>query len=169
MDRPIVDRLRVAASVQLSPAPVKVASQRYGPEQMDRTALPLRFAVAGRQVRGVTLHADGADQLLVLATTFPDLVFEFRSVYIGGEGITEVMISEAMTFDEGPTRFNQRRLSDASAALVFERRRALYDHLQRLQGLIAEEQLGELRIEGIDEAVRELDPAYRVPSRANVL
>jgi hypothetical protein len=135
---------------------------------MDRALLPLRFSLAGRHASAVTTFADGADQLLVLASAFPDLVFELRSVYIGGERTAEVVVSEGTTSAHGPTRFVQRRLADASGALVFERRRALYDHLRRLQELIAEEGVGELRIDGVDEAVRELDPAHGVASQAEI-
>ena len=136
---------------------------------MSRERLPLRFVADGRDVNAVTVFADGADQLLVLATTSPDLLIELRSVYIGGDGTDEVLVSEAATGPEGPTIFATRRLGSSAGILVFERRRVLYDHLQRLQELAAEAHTSGLEVRDLDAAAAMIDPAHSVATTSEPL
>jgi hypothetical protein len=134
-----------------------------------RTQIPLRFRAFGREVSGATLFSDGADRVLVLASTSAELRIELRSVYLGGDENPTVLVAEAATAPGEPARLTHRVIEDANGILVYERRRALYDHLQRFQELAAAAGCGELQITGVDDAAREIDPAHSVSPRLQPL
>ena len=135
---------------------------------MGRIELPLQFRLCGHNVSGVTLYADEADRVLVLASSSADLRIELRSAYLGGDDNPQVLVAEASTLPGEPTQLTHRALEDAAEVLVYERRRALYDHLQRLQELVAAASYGELEVTGVDKAVSELDPAHGVATRSEI-
>jgi hypothetical protein len=124
---------------------------------MPRTPLPLRFLIADRQVDGETLHCDAGASVFVLTSCSADLGLELRSVYLAGEGRDEVLVAESAVIGAGPAELSSRSLAGAAGALVDERRRLLYDHLQRLQdlALVAHRPLS---FAGVAAAAAQLDP-----------
>src|ERR1700733_4422916 len=105
---------------------------------MPRTPLPLRFLLGDRRVNGGTLHCDAGASLTVLPSCSAELGLELRSAYLAGEGREEVLVAESAVAGAGPAERGWRLLADAAGALVDDRCRLLYDHLQRLQDLALE-------------------------------
>jgi hypothetical protein len=123
---------------------------------MVRTPLPVAFVRDADRVSGETLVADIGGDVLVLTSCSADLDLELRSAYLGGDDTEKVLVAEAWSIGRRPTELASRRLDDAARMLIYERRRALYDHLQRLQDLAL--QLGEqLSFDGVDAAADQLD------------
>ncbi|MGH2987604.1 MAG: hypothetical protein ACRDLO_13085, partial [Solirubrobacterales bacterium] len=81
------------------------------------------------------------------------------STYTGHDGLDEALCSELVEVGPDPPQLLERRVAVGAGAFTYSRRFALYDHLQRLQGHVADRLGLELRYEGIEVAVRELDPA----------
>lgn len=124
---------------------------------MPRASLPIHFQADGRRVRGETLHSDAGAAVFVLTSCSAELGLELRSVYLAAEGRDDVLVAESAVLGSGPAGLGSRLLSAAGGALVEQRRRLLYDHLQRLQDLALEGGFT-LLIEGVDAAAAELDP-----------
>jgi hypothetical protein len=124
---------------------------------MPRTPLPLRFLLGDRRVSGETLHCDAGASLMVLTSCSAELGLELRSAYLAGEGRDEVLVAESAVVGAGPAELGSRLLTEAAAALVDDRRRLLYDHLQRLQDLALDGDRA-LSFEGVAEAAARLDP-----------
>src|ERR1700733_1511591 len=130
---------------------------------MPRTPLPLRFLLGDRRVNGETLHCDAGASLTVLTSCSAELGLELRSPYLAGEGREEVLVAESAVAGAGPAELGSRLLADASGALVDDRCRLLYDHLQRLQDLALEGGKA-ISFEGVAEAAALLDPnSLRAP------
>lgn len=124
---------------------------------MPRTPLPLRFMVGDKEVSGETLHCDAGASIMVLTSCSAQLGLELRSVYLSGEGRGEILVAESAVLGAEPAELGSRLLDEAAGALVDERRRLLYDHLQRLQDLA----LGggwALSFDGVEDAAAKLDP-----------
>src|SRR4029077_182665 len=102
---------------------------------MPRTPLPLRFLLGDRRVSGETLPCDAGASLTVLTSCSAELGLELRSVYLAGERREEILVAESAVLGAGPADLGPRLLAEAGGALVDNRRRLLYDHLQRLQDL----------------------------------
>ena len=124
---------------------------------MSRAALPIRFSVDSRPLTGETLYLDAGADVLVLTSCSAELGLELRSAYLAGEGRDELLVAESAVLGTGPAELSTRRLEAAGDAHVNERRRLLYDHLQRLQDLAARIDLG-LAVENVDAAAARLDP-----------
>ena len=125
---------------------------------MPRTALPIRFSLDGRPLAGETLHVDAGAQVLVLTSCSAEaLGIELRSAYLGAEGREELLVAESAVLGSSPAEFSTRRLEVAGDSHTYERRRLLYDHLQRLQDL-AQAGGRALAFEGVDAAAAQLDP-----------
>jgi hypothetical protein len=122
-----------------------------------RTPLPIRFSLDGRPLTGETLHVDAGANVLVLTSCSAELGIELRSAYLGGEGREELLVAESAVLGAGPAELTTRRLEAAGDAHTYERRRLLYDHLQRLQDL-ARDAGRSLAFEGVDAAAAQLDP-----------
>jgi hypothetical protein len=123
-----------------------------------RDPLPIRFSLDGHPLAGETLHSDAGAQVLVLTSCSAELGIELRSAYLGGEGRGELLVAESAVLGAGPAELSTRRLEAADAdAHTYERRRLLYDHLQRLQD-VARAGGWALGFEGIDAAAAQLDP-----------
>lgn len=122
-----------------------------------RTPLPIRFALDGRPLGGETLHVDAGAQVLVLTSCSAELGIELRSAYVAGEGREEMLVAESAVLGAGSAELSTRLLESAADAHTYERRRLLYDHLQRLQDL-ARAGGWALAFEGIDAAATQLDP-----------
>jgi len=124
---------------------------------MSRASLPVRFLLDGRSLAGEVLYTDAGAKVLVLTSCSADLGLELRSVYLGGEGCDELLVAESAVIREDPTVLSTRRLENAEDSHLLERRRLLYDHLQRLQDLALEEGLN-VGFAGVDAAAARLDP-----------
>lgn len=123
---------------------------------MVRTPLPVAFVRDADRVSGETLVADVGSDVLILTSCSAALDMELRSAYLGGDDTEEVLVAEAWAVGQRPTELASRRLDDTGRMLIYERRRALYDHLQRLQDLAL--QLGDqLSFDGVDAAAEQLD------------
>jgi hypothetical protein len=130
---------------------------------MLRTPLPLRFLLGDCQVSGETLHCDAGASLTVLTSCSAELGLELRSAYLAGEGRDEVLVAESAVIGTEPAELGSRLLTEAAGALVDDRRRLLYDHLQRLQDLALDGDRT-LSFAGVAEAAARLDPlSLRVP------
>lgn len=124
---------------------------------MPRTALSIRFSLDGRPLAGETLHIDAGAQVLVLTSCSAELGIELRGAYLGAEGREELLVAESAVLGSSPAEFSTRRLEAAGDSHTYERRRLLYDHLQRLQDL-ARDGGWALAFEGVDAAAAQLDP-----------
>ena len=124
---------------------------------MPRAALPIRFSVDSRLLAGETLYLDAGADVLVLTSCSAEPGIELRSVYLAGEGRDELLVAESAVLGAGPGELSTRRLEAAGDACTYERRRLLYDHLQRLQDLAARIDFS-LGFEGVDAAAARLDP-----------
>jgi hypothetical protein len=111
----------------------------------------------GRPLAGETLYLDAGANVLVLTSCSAELGIELRSAYLAGERRTEVLVAESAVTGPGPAELSTRRLEDAGDTHVDQRRRLLYDHLQRLQDLAAQIDLA-LAFERVDAAAARLDP-----------
>lgn len=130
--------------------------QRYG-IGMVRTSLPLRFRAEDRDVQGETLFAEVGGDVLVLTSCSPELGLELRSAYVAGPDIDEIQVAEASAVRTERTHLDHRLIEDAPGALIQEKRRLLYDHLNRLQDLALEAGCA-LSFDQVDRAAGVLDP-----------
>lgn len=105
---------------------------------------------------GEVLHIDAGAQVLVLTSCSAELGIELRSAYMGGEGREQLLVAESAVLGAGPAEFSTRYLEGAIDAQTYERRRLLYDHLQRLQDLALAGGWS-LVCEGVDAAAARLD------------
>ena len=125
-----------------------------------RDRLPIRFLADGRPIAGETLRLDAGAAVLVLTSCSAELGIELRSAYLAAEGRDELLVAESAVLGAGPAELSTRRLEAAGGACTYERRRLLYDHLQRLQDLAAQVDLA-LAFDGVDAAAVQLDPLSR--------
>jgi hypothetical protein len=124
---------------------------------MLRMPLPLCFMVGEREVSGETLHCDASASILILTSCSAQLGLELRSAYLSGEGRGEILVAESAVLGVEPAELGSRLLDEAGGALIDERRRLLYDHLQRLQDL-AHGGGWALSFNGVEDAAAKLDP-----------
>jgi hypothetical protein len=122
-----------------------------------RIPLRLSFTLDGRAVSAETLYCPVQAEMLVLTSCSAELGAELRSAYLAGADTAEVLVAEAWVLGTGPTQLGSRRLGNSPRMLIRERRRALYDHLQRFQDLVAEAGWSGLEVEGVDLASGHLD------------
>ena len=122
-----------------------------------RASLPIRFSLEDRFVAGETLFLDAGANVLVLTSCSAELGIELRNAYLAGEGRDELLVAESAVVGAGPAELCTRHLEAAPDAHIDQRRRLLYDHLQRLQDLAAQVDLA-LAFEGVDVAASRLDP-----------
>ena len=100
--------------------------------------------------------ADVGSDVLVFTSCSTSLDLELRSAYLAGDDSDEVLVAEAWSVGDRRTEMAPRKLGDAAGMLIYERRRALYDHLQRLQDLAL--QLGEqLSFDDVEAAIQQLE------------
>jgi hypothetical protein len=131
-----------------------------------RIPLRLSFTIDGRAVSAETLYCPVQAEMLVLTSCSAELDVELRSAYLAGSDTAEVLVAEAWVMGEEPTQLGSRRLGHSPRMLIRERRRALYDHLQRFQDLAAQAGRRGLQVEGVDLASGHLD---RLVSRSPLL
>ena len=124
---------------------------------MPRIALPIRFRLDSRSVSGETLVLEAGAEVLVLTSCSADLGIELRSAYLSGEEHADLLVAESGVIRAAPAELGSRWLPDAREALNSQRRRVLYDHLQRFQDLALEAGHA-LSFDGVEPAVAQLDP-----------
>lgn len=94
-----------------------------------------------------------------MRTAAADADLLLYSTYAGDDRLDAALCSELIEIGGGSPELGHRRVAVGEGAFTYSRRFALYDHLQRLQ-VLADSHLGaELRYEGLEAAVGELDPA----------
>ena len=116
----------------------------------------------GRTVRGETLAAGAGAQVFVLTSCSAELGLELRSAYLGAERRDHVLVAESAVVLGEPGAHFSRYIEQPEGALLDERRRLLYDHLQRLQELALEIGI-ELAFAGIDRASAMIDATAPSP------
>jgi hypothetical protein len=129
---------------------------------MARMSLPVEFVRGEDRVGGETFVADVGGDILVLTSCSDEIGLELRSAYLGGDDTEEVLVGEAWAVGSRSTELASRRLVDVRRLLIYERRRALYDHLQRLQDL-ALQRGDQLSFDGVDAAADQLDRLAPTP------
>lgn len=125
---------------------------------MSRARLPITFLLDRRVVGGETLESSAGAQVFVLTSCSSELGLELRSAYLGAERSDRVLVAESAVVLGEPGELFSRYIEQPEEALLEQRRRLLYDHLQRLQELALEIGL-ELAFAGIDRAVVAIDPS----------
>jgi hypothetical protein len=118
--------------------------------------LPIGFLVGGRAVRGETLESSAGAQVFVLTSCSAELGLELRSAYLGAERSDHVLVAESAVVLGEPGALFSRYIEQPEEALLEERRRLLYDHLQRLQELALELDI-ELAFAGVERASTMID------------
>jgi hypothetical protein len=98
-------------------------------------------------------------RVIVLRTASSDAGLLLYSTYTGHDDLDSALCSELVELGSRPPELLDREVAIGEGAFTYSRRFALYDHLHRLQTLVAEELGAELRYEGLEAAVSELDPA----------
>jgi hypothetical protein len=125
---------------------------------VSRAPLPITFLLDGHSVGGETLQSSAGAQVFVLTSCSAELGIELRSAYLGAERSDRVLVAESTVVLGEPGKHFSRYIEQPEEALLEERRRLLYDHLQRLQELALE--IGfELAFAGIDRAIVAIDPS----------
>ena len=109
-----------------------------------------------RPVAGETLAVGAGPQVFVLTSCSAALGLELRSAYLGAERGDQVLVAESAVVLGAPGAHFSRYIEQPEEAFLDERRRLLYDHLQRLQELALEIGL-ELAFAGIDRASTTID------------
>jgi hypothetical protein len=102
----------------------------------ERKLIPIQIAVDGAPERSETRLASAGAYVLVLSSVLPDRAVELHSSYLGHPGTptqaSHLMlapgISDSETFEH----------DESLIPVMFARRRCVFDHLQRLQDLLAE-------------------------------
>lgn len=136
--------------------------RRYG-GAVERQCLPITYRLGQRRVSGTTTYADVGASVLVLTSCSAELGLELRSVYLAGERRGKVLVAASGLLGTEPAQLFSRLIADPGEALVYERRRLLYDHLQALQDLAVRGGL-ELAVDGVDAAVAALDAGPAAPT-----
>jgi hypothetical protein len=122
-------------------------------------SLPISLLVDGQHVVSDTTAFAAGARVIVLRTAAADADVLLYSTYTGHDRLDKALCSELIEIGEGSPVLVHRIVAVGEGAFTYSRRFALYDHLQHLQ-LLADLHLGvALRCEGVDQAVRELDPA----------
>lgn len=125
---------------------------------MARTALPLSFADGDRELGGEVLVAEVGPSIVAFTTSCAALGLSLAAAYVGHDEADELLVAEALTVGSGAPELLERRVRVDGGTLTYERRRMLYEHVQRVQGLCFEHLGCQLQIRGLDRAARELDP-----------
>lgn len=127
----------------------------------------MHLVLSGELVESdTTVFAAGA-RVIVLRTASADRGVLLYSTYAGHDDLAVVAVTELLELGAYEPLLITRKLEVDIGALTYSRRFALYDHLQRLQQHIRESGGGELKVAGLDVAVRQLDPAVATDQPCN--
>ena len=125
---------------------------------VERTVLPITFAVDERRIGGETLGCEVGPAIAALTTNCAALGLSLHATYVGHDGLRKVLVSELVHVDPPGPELHPRELDAPEGMFTYRRREPLYDHLQRVQDLALERLGVHLRVHGADAAARELDP-----------
>ena len=102
----------------------------------DRTPIPIEITLDGAPERFETRLASAGAYALVLSSVLPDRAIELHSSYLGHPGVptqaSHLMLAPGITDSETVEH------DESLIPVMIARRRCVYDHLQRLQDLLAE-------------------------------
>jgi glycine/D-amino acid oxidase-like deaminating enzyme len=98
--------------------------------------IPLKITIDGRPERAETIVYCAGAYVLALVTTLPDRVLSLHSTYTGAAG-AGTLASHLLLARNGYQAIAAEHDHDI-LPLTHQRRRLLYDHLQRLQELLSE-------------------------------
>jgi hypothetical protein len=104
----------------------------------ERRLLSVDLVLDNRATASETRYAEVGAYVLVLSSCVPDLGLELHSTYVGHPGV-ETRVTHLTLGGGGPRRAANEAVArpDGELPVVFARRRCLFDHLQRLQDLLA--------------------------------
>jgi hypothetical protein len=122
-------------------------------------ALPISLLVDGQPVASDTTGFAAGARVIVMRTAAADADLLLYSTYAGHDRLDAALCSELIEIGGASPELGHRRVAVGEGAFTYSRRFALYDHLQRLQALAGSHLGVEIRYEGLEAAVRELDPA----------
>lgn len=125
---------------------------------MARIRLPITFVIKGDPIGGETLCTSAGARVLVLTSCWAQAGIELRSAFVGGERRDQILVAESAVLAGEAAELSSRLLELREVSVLDERRRLLYDHLQRLQELALSSGV-ELAFAGVEEAILILDPA----------
>jgi hypothetical protein len=102
----------------------------------DRRLIPIKITLDGAHERSETRLASAGAYALVLSSVLPDRGIELHSSYLGHPGAR----TQATHLMLGPTGNASEAVEHEASSIpvIAARRRCVYDHLQRLQELLAE-------------------------------
>jgi hypothetical protein len=110
---------------------------RYGQRTMSgRKLIPITITLDGAPERSETRLASAGAYALVLSSVLPDRAIELQSSYLGHPG-TPTQASH-LVLAPGIRDSDAVEHDESSIPVMIARRRCIYDHLQRLQDLLAE-------------------------------
>ena len=121
--------------------------------------LPVRLALDGDAVVADVTVTEAGARAIVLRTASDDLDLVLYSAYVGHDELERAQVAEVLELGRKAPELSSRVVEVAPGAFTYGRRFALYDHLHRLQELVASRQGGRLSAEGVEQAVRSFDPA----------
>lgn len=125
---------------------------------MESVSLNCGLLIDSREIRSTHTAYEAGANVLTLVSCSAEVDFELHSSYVGSDYSPNLTVAELVC--EGKEEAHSTRSADAEAGvLTYARRRCLYDHLQRIQDLLAARGLGPVQIHGLDAAARQLDAA----------
>lgn len=98
--------------------------------------LPLEITVNGELTPSETTASPLGAYVLVIATALPDLAIDLHSTYTGHQRTGTITVH--LTLARGAYSATAQQHPHAMLPVSHQRRRCLYDHLHRLQELLAE-------------------------------
>lgn len=96
--------------------------------------IPLKIAIDGEPERSETIAYSAGAYVLALATTLADRAVSLHSTYTGDPATGT--LSSHLLLAHGAYRATACEHDHVALPLTHQRRRLLYDHLQRLQDLL---------------------------------
>lgn len=121
--------------------------------------LPVRFSLDGDAVAAEATITEAGARAIVVRTASDALDLVLYSAYVGHDELEQAQVAEVLELGRDAPELYTRVVEVAAGAFTYGRRFALYDHLHRLQELVASRRGGRLTAEGVEQAVRSFDPA----------
>jgi hypothetical protein len=119
-----------------------------------------RIRIEDRVEDAETSIATPGAYVVSVSTTLPGVVAELHSVYVGHEA-ADTQITELRFAPHRKPETSVRTVPHQQVPVVYEKHGCLYDHLQRLQELLAEALDAEVAIDHLDAALDSLRPLAR--------
>jgi hypothetical protein len=103
---------------------------------VEECEIPLPIQIDGKPIRSQTLATTVGAYVLALSTTLPDQAIDLHSTYTGHPHTGTLASHLLLARDSYQALATEH--DHADLPLTHQRRRVLYDHLQRLQELLAD-------------------------------